>query len=133
MRRLLALSASLAATTALFGGSASTAAADVSITYDPPQPRTREQVTLVATASDPSTVESYRWDADNDGQFDEGFIRFYFAFFPDNGTYTVRVRVTRVGGATETATAIVNVANRPPVAAFSYTPSSPVAGEEVRF
>jgi len=47
--------------------------------------------------------------------------------------YTITVTATDDGGLTGSATGTVTINDRPPVASFTFTPSSPVAGQTVSF
>ncbi|MEM6795477.1 MAG: PKD domain-containing protein, partial [Acidobacteriota bacterium] len=62
------------------------------------------------------TVVAYAWDFDGDGDFtDAAGVTASFAF-PDDGVFTVAVRVTDDSGEQDTATAQVTVANLAPIA-----------------
>jgi PKD repeat protein len=56
---------------------------------------------------------TYAWDLDNDGQFDDAMTPMASVSFPDNGTFTVGLRVSD-GTLSSTDTAIVNVTNVAP-------------------
>jgi hypothetical protein len=84
-------------------------------------------ITLDASRStDPdNNIVRYEWDLDNDGQFDDATgVRPAF-MAPDNGVFTVGVRVTDAGGLSSVATAAVTVRNSPPTIT-SFTINSPV-------
>lgn len=84
-------------------------------------------VTLDASgSSDPEggTV-TYAWDLDNDGQYDDAAGVTVGYAFPDNGTFTIGLRVADSAGLASTATTDVIVKNATPVAVFAN--SSPVA------
>ena len=74
-------------------------------------------ITLNASRStDPdNNIVLYEWDLDNDGLFDDATgVRPKFAAI-DNGIFTVRVRVTDVGGLSSEDSSTVTVKNVPPV------------------
>lgn len=77
-------------------------------------------------STDPeNNIVLYEWDLDSDGQFDDATgVRPAFVK-PDNGTFTVRVRVTDSGGLSSVASATVTVRNSPPVIT-SFTITGPV-------
>ena len=70
-----------------------------------------------AGSSDPDAGDTltYEWDLDNDGQFDDSVSQTpSFTSVGDNGTFTVRVRVTDSFGSSDTASATVTVNNVKP-------------------
>lgn len=105
-------------------------------TFTPPAPQPNQWVVFDASASyDPDgTVVLYQWDFNNDGIFDaSGKIAAYR--FTSPGTYQVRLQVTDNQGATAQAIKEVTVAlpNQPPVARFSFSPTTPRVGDWIRF
>ena len=68
--------------------------------------------------TDPSagTIAQYRWDLDNDGEFDDatGATPLFTAVGQD-GTFTIRLRVTNAAGVSDTATTTITVTNVVPV------------------
>lgn len=58
---------------------------------------------------------TYVWDLDLDGDFDDAAGANAFTTFPDNGIFTVRVRVTDAGGKTDVDTARITVRNVAPL------------------
>lgn len=66
-------------------------------------------------AGDAGDSLSYAWDLDNDGQFDDSTSATPAWTFGDNGTFTVRLRVTNTAGYTHTASRSVTVTNALPV------------------
>ncbi len=100
----------------------------VTVTANPVD--TLTAVTLDAAATDDDgTVDTYEWDTDGDG-FDDGTgASAGFAGWPDDGTYTVRVRVTDDDGGATIDSVSVTVNNQPPVAASSGPGSPPIAAE----
>ena len=101
---------------------------------------TQEAFGLDASASaDPSpngSIVQYEWDFNGDGAYEQTTTRSGVSHsYEDNGTYTVRCRVTDNGGATAVSAAIeLVVLNRPPrVTRISWTPADPHDGEDVSF
>ena len=99
-----------------------------SFTYSPSSPLTNETVTFTSTSSGPITSQT--WDLDGDNRCDDGTGPTAQRSFPAAGTYAVTLCV---GGGTgsSTATDAVVVGNRPPVAAFTYSPSAPLSGDSI--
>lgn len=58
---------------------------------------------------------TYRWDTDNDGQYDDAEGISTSVVFYDEGQYTIQVEATDVLGQKGRALATVNVSNAPPV------------------
>lgn len=107
-------------------------------TYSPTAPRAGDWIQFDASSSyDPDgTITNYQWDFQNDGVFDaSGKIAFHRYTMP--GTYTVRLVVTDNQGATGSTLKPVVVSpiviNQPPVAQFTYSPTSPVVGQPITF
>jgi PKD repeat protein len=100
----------------------------------PNAPLSLEPVTFTAGGTDPDgSITGAVWDLDGDGSFEQTGIGMTASrSFPKKGNYTVRVRVTDNMGLTATAAIVVTVANRVPVATFSYAPGSPNPRELVR-
>ena len=91
-------------------------------------------VTFTSTSADSDgSVASQAWDLNNDGKFDDGTGTSATTSFPKAGSYTVKLQVTDNKGATATASRVVTVTNRPPVASFTSTPASPSTGDQVTF
>ena len=88
-------------------------------------------VALNATASGGRAPYTYAWDVNNDGQYELSGSSAPYSF-PDNGTYTVRVKVTDSAGTSATAAAQVTVSNAPPRAAID-CPSTGTPGASVTF
>jgi hypothetical protein len=67
-------------------------------------------------SSDPNGPSglSYAWDLDNDGQFDDATVITPTYTWPDNGVFTLSLRVTDSGALTSTATSTANIANLAP-------------------
>jgi PKD repeat protein len=103
-------------------------------TQSPPAPKTLETVTFSSTCSTDSdgTIAGRAWDLDNDGSFDDGTGVTATRSWSTPGSYTVRLGVVDNNGATAIATKTVTIANRGPVAGFSFTPADPVTGQTVK-
>lgn len=86
---------------------------------------------LNATASGGRAPYTYAWDVNNDGQYELGGSSASYSF-PDNGTYTVRVKVTDSAGTSAAATAQVTVSNASPRAAID-CPSTGMPGMSITF
>ena len=94
-----------------------------------------ETVTFASTSRDPDgVIQSHAWDLDADGNFDDGTQSTARRSFRSPGAHLVQLEVTDNGGDSAVAKAFVTVvANRPPIAAFSYEPTQPVAGQPIVF
>jgi PKD repeat protein len=104
------------------------------ISFSPSQPSSLEPVSFTVSAADPDgVIASHQWDLDGDGAFDDGDALEAARSFPRKGSYVARARVSDDLGASTTATVAVVVANRPPVASFSYSPPHPAPLEPVTF
>ncbi len=105
-------------------------------TFSPANPFPGQTVTFDASSSyDPDgAITAYRWDFDNDGVVDAtGQVVTHS--FSSPGVYTVRLTVVDDRGVTDDEVKTVNVVvlNQPPVAQFTFSPTSPAPGEWVRF
>ncbi len=93
-----------------------------------------ETITLDASDStEPDgTIDSYEWDYDGDGSYDDatGVEPNYSC--GSNGTYEIGLKVTDNAGDSDTAKASVEV-TEDLRSDFSYSPRKPVAGEEIQF
>lgn len=85
-----------------------------------------------STASPGSSIEDYEWDFDNDGMYD-ATGKIVTTTFSTKGSHTVRLRVTDSIGTTATDTMTVEILNKDPIAAFTYSPSDPDTSDEVEF
>ncbi len=105
--------------------------------YLPTNPTVGQQILFQGASSYDSdgTVISYYWNF-GDGQTSgpSGASSVYHQYSAA-GTYTVTLTVTDNGGLTNSVshTVQVGVPNQPPVAAFSFSPTNPLAGQQVRF
>jgi PKD repeat protein len=80
-----------------------------------------------SSSSDPDgDIQSYAWDLDDDGAFDDATGVEATATFLDNGVYSVHLQVTDAGGLSDTATAQVTVTNVAPTVAAINAPGDPV-------
>jgi PKD repeat protein len=83
------------------------------------------------------SIVGYQWDFNNDGSWDTGWLTsptYQYTFYSQFHGY-VKLKVKDNLGATSTATAKIDVgkANQPPVADFSWNPSSPKQGQTITF
>ncbi len=100
----------------------------------PSNPAVNEWVKFDATAStDPDgSIVSYVWNF-GDGTTDTGSVAWHR--FSTSGSYLVTLTVTDDDGATDVATATVQIgpSNQSPVAAFGYSPTNPLVNAWVQF
>lgn len=105
-----------------------------SFTYSPANPAVGEQVTFDASASSDSdgTVDKYKWDF---GDSSTATGKTAYHSYSAAGTYTVKLTVTDNSNLTNSTqkTITITSANQSPVAAFTYSPENPKAGEKVTF
>jgi len=105
--------------------------------YSPSSPQVGESVSFDGSKSTDSdgSLQSYAWDIDNDGQYDDATGVTTTITFAEAGSHTVELRVTDSHGATDTVTRTISVeaSNSEPSAEFNYSPSSPQVGESVTF
>jgi MYXO-CTERM domain-containing protein len=101
---------------------------------------TSEGVALTMDASGSTdsdgTIIQYDWDCDNDGQYNDAASATpsgATCTWLDDGTYTFGLRVTDDGGATDTDTASVVVANAPPSVTTISGPANADEGSSVSF
>ena len=102
----------------------------------PEEAPTGELITFDASAStDPDgKITRYEWDFDGDGVFDASVVLPKLAHsFADDGTYTVRLRVTDDDGATDMASRTVRILNRPPQVRFRWEPERPTDMDTIKF
>ena len=83
----------------------------------------QEGIPLFISAEGSSDPEgdalTYAWDLDNDGAYDDGTGFTAIGWFEDNGSYTVRLRVTDSKGAVSTASQPVTITNMDPMMTFT--------------
>jgi PKD repeat protein len=105
-----------------------------SFDHSPATPSTGDTITLTSTAADPDgSIASYSWDLNGDNNFDDATGQQAQVSFADPGDHTVSLRVTDNDGASAVASNVITVANRPPTAGFTSSPSAPKTGEQVTF
>jgi YD repeat-containing protein len=105
--------------------------------FDPASPRTGDPVTFDGSASsDPDgSIAKYEWDLDGNGSFetDSGTSPQVTHVYAKSGTYPVSLRVTDDDGGTDVVEHDITVTNRPPQAAFTFSPASPRKKDPVTF
>ena len=103
-------------------------------TFSPALPKVGQMVTFGAGgSSDPDgTISLVEWDFDNDGQTDATGSTVTWSF-TSVGAKPVTLKVTDDAGDPSYATKVVPVTATPPVADFTYAPTSPLTGETVVF
>ena len=88
-------------------------------------------VTFSSSSTDPDgSIASYEWDFDGNGTTDATGATVSRSF-AHSGTPSVTLTVTDNEGAKRSASHQVAVRNRPPTAAFNFSPSDPYVGEQV--
>ncbi|MBJ7332905.1 MAG: PKD domain-containing protein, partial [Solirubrobacteraceae bacterium] len=91
-----------------------------------------EAVTLTDTSTDPEGDSLTRaWDTDDDGAYDDGTGATAQATFGTPGTKTVRLQVRDSFGATSATSQTISVANRPPTATLTVSPTTVPTGSPV--
>ena len=114
---------------------ADAASVTASFEFSPATPLSDEVVTFTSTstAGPDSTITSQEWNLD--GRPASGATVTRRFSHPGSRTVTLTVTATDVlnGNATDTATAVVPVQNRPPTASFSFSPAAPATGQSVVF
>jgi PKD repeat protein len=106
-----------------------------SFTMSPTTAGLGSPVTFVSTSTDPDgNIASVAWDLDGDGAFDDGATGVMGSTYLTAGPRPISLQVTDDRGATAIATQVLTVLpDQPPVAAFSFSPSAPRAGDSVLF
>ncbi len=90
-------------------------------------------LTFTSTSTDiDGQVIAWSWDLDGNGTFGDATTPTATATFLTTGTHRIALQVTDNLGATSIARQSV-VVNAPPVAAFTFTPTSPLVGQPVTF
>ncbi len=83
-----------------------------------------------ATDADGAAL-TYAWDADGDGDYDDGASLQVLHTFAVPGTYTVGLRATDGDGASTDVRRTFTVGSRAPVASFGVSEAAPIAGTAV--
>jgi hypothetical protein len=105
------------------------AAPVASFTIAPAAPLSGQAVTFTSTSSGATALA---WDLDADGQYNDGTGTTAQRAFAAPGRYLVSLRATGADG-TATQSQWVQVANRPPIVSFSFTPAAPLTDDVVSF
>jgi len=94
-----------------------------------------DSVTFASTSRDADgSIARLEWSLDPDGAFDDGGAATVTRKYPTPGAYPVRLRVTDDRGVTAMATALVAViADKAPLASFSFAPAAPLVDQAVSF
>jgi len=105
----------------------------VVFSYLPPKLHVCESIMFNASASyDPDgSIASYTWDFD-DGNVTEVFDAIISHHYAIPGTYNVTLTVADSGSLKNSTSQEITV-TKPPLAAFTYSPTEPQAGEAVTF
>ena len=102
--------------------------------HSPASPLTSEPVTFTSTSADPDGfITAYAWDLDNDGQFDDGTNATVQKSFPDNGTFTVKLRVTDNNGRQHDRHGHRDDREPRSDGAIGFTPATPITNQTVDF
>ncbi|MGC9308071.1 MAG: PKD domain-containing protein, partial [Thermoplasmatota archaeon] len=114
-----------------------TAFPSVSFTYDPSVPTDWDVVSFTSTSTDADgSIVNHSWTIRKKSTGSLILTSYQSAFdhnFTDNGEYLVTLTVTDDQGATNTTTETVTIHNIPPVADFSFSPTTATVGEPVSF
>jgi PKD repeat protein len=98
--------------------------------FSPSAPQTGQLVSVDgSTSTGTSATTTYSWTF-GDGAAATGSSASHVYAHP--GTYTITLTVAD-GGSMSQATHVIMVADRPPIAAFSWLPGSPLTGQKVTF
>ena len=105
-----------------------------SFTYSPEKPLVGETVTFDASVSTPNsgTITSYTWDFDDGSPIATETEPTTTHIYATYGTFNVTLTVTDSEGLTDTESKLITVYD-PPVAAFTYAPTTPLVGKNVTF
>jgi len=110
----------------------------VNFSFSPTNPQVGQQVSFDASGSfDPDgTITQYSWDFDGNGTTDAQGQRINHTYLAAS-TEIVRLTVTDNSGATASTTQNIQVrfapVNQPPVATFTFSPTSPTVNQVVTF
>jgi len=86
----------------------------------------------LSAGSTGSSIESYKWDFENDGSWDASTILTSHTYTA-KGAYTAKLQITDSIGQTSTDTCTVTIKTKDPVAVFSWTPTNPSTSDTVTF
>jgi PKD repeat protein len=101
--------------------------------FAPAVPLPGERVALSSTSrASQGSLTAQDWDLDGDGGFDDAQGAAVSTSFASAGTRRVRLRVRQTNGKTAVRELTVRV-NAPPAAAFSWSPTDPIAGHSIDF
>jgi PKD repeat protein len=106
------------------------AAPVAAFTVSPAAPLSGDVVTFTSTST--GAITAMAWDLNSDGQFNDGARRTAQRSFATPGRYLVSLAVGGPDGSAKQSQWI-QIGNRPPVASFGYTPSTPLAQDSVMF
>ena len=99
--------------------------------YTPAQPTTQNTVVFTSAATDSDgTVTAWAWTFGDGGSSTQQNPTHRYT---ENGSYTVTLTVTDNDGATASVSHTVTVANVPPTANFTFSPTTPMVGQTVAF
>src|SRR5205807_4694463 len=104
-----------------------------SFTYSPANPQVGQAVSFTGSASGGTPPYTYSWTF-GDGGIGSGSSVTHS--YQAAGSYNVVLTVIDAGGQTASSTQAASVSNPPPpplTSSFTYSPSSPVAGQQVTF
>jgi len=99
--------------------------------FSPSSPYTSDTITFTDTSTDQDgTISSWYWN------FGDGITskeKNPSHKYNDDGSYTVKLKVTDNDGATNTKSATIKVKNIKPDAKFSFSPSDPTTNNDIQF
>jgi hypothetical protein len=105
------------------------AAPTASFSFAPQSPFTGEPITFTSTAT--GTVTTQAWDLDGDRSCDDASGATAQASYATSGVHSITLCVGDGAGGSASQTQPVTVYNRPPVAAFTLAPATPLAAERI--
>jgi PKD repeat protein len=111
-------------------------ALEADFSVDPDSPLTYQSVEFTGEASDVivgATIQSWSWDLDGDGEFDDEQGQVVSSSFSRPGDRVVRLEVTDSFGNQDTEARSITIGDRAPSASIAAIPSNPVAGQPVTF
>lgn len=99
-------------------------------TWSPSPATIQDIINFVDTSQDDEVVISWFWDFGDGTNSTEQNPSHQYA---DKGTYDVQLTVTDNDYATDSETRTVTIQNVPPIADFTYSPTSPKKGQDIQF